>query len=80
VLSSVFRTSSAGDAVCFPVRSGGPDQRGHRRPEKLLQRIGAHRAGEQETLRKPAAELLEALGLRGPFDPLGDAAEVELAG
>ena len=45
-----------------------------------MEPIGGHRAGEQEPLRVVAAELLEPLVLCGPFDPLGDAAEVEHAG
>lgn len=53
--------------------------RRHVCPEKLAQRIGAHRTPEQEALRMVATELLEPRVLRGPLDPFGDAAEVELA-
>ncbi len=60
-------------------RSGGRDERRHGRSEKLAQRVGGHRPGEQEALGVVAAELLEPLVLRGPLDALGDAAEVEHA-
>ena len=49
----------------------------HCRGEELAQRLGDHRAGEEEALRIVAAEFLESRFLRGSLDAFGDAGKTE---